>query len=437
MSPDNLISKEEFLKRRERFMRKIGDGNVAVVVSGEEIIRNGDVHYPFRQNSSFHYLTGFPEPSSVAVFAPGTEKPYSLFVRPHDPVMETWVGPRIGLRKTISRFGADGSFDIADILEELPKLLNQADTIWYSIGSNAKIDQIVGNQISERRDGLQRGGAALEAVRDPQELIDELRLIKSRSEISALQRAIDITAAGLAHIRDYVEPGKTEYEVQGTLESEYRKLGSPRDGFPSIVAAGHNSCTLHYIDNRDLIKNGDLLLLDTGAEWDFYSADVSRTYPANGKFTPVQKEVYEIVWSAQQTAIEAVRPGASFYDPHDAAVRVLIEGLKDLKVLKGNRKSIESSFGYRPYYMHGTSHWLGLDVHDAGKYRNADQTPVALKPGMVLTVEPGLYFPRSIDGIPAELRGIGIRIEDDILVTRTKYRNLSAAIPSKSDEVSD
>ncbi len=436
MSSNNTIPREEFTNRRNQFMKKIGDGNIAILVSGEEVIRNGDVYFPFRQNSSFHYLTGFPEPSCVAVFAPGSNKPYTLFVRKHDPVMETWVGPRIGLRKAISQYDANQTFDINELSSELPKLIKMSNDVWYSVGANSTIDQLIKDQIVERRDGRQRGGASLTALRDPQETIDNLRVIKSSSEISAIQEAINITSAGLANVEHLSKTGKTEYEVQAILESEYRRLGSPRDGFPSIVAAGNNSCTLHYTANRARIKNGDLLLLDTGAEWDLYSADVSRTYPASGKFTSAQKDVYEIVLSAQQTAIESVRPGMTFYEPHEAAVRVLIDGLKDLKVLKGTRKSIEKSFAYRPFYMHGTSHWLGLDVHDVGNYSNPDQTPVKLKSGMVLTVEPGLYFPTNIDGIPKELKGIGIRIEDDILVTRTGRRNLSEAIPSKIDEIS-
>jgi Xaa-Pro aminopeptidase len=436
MSSNNTIPREDFINRRNRFMKKIGDGNIAILVSGEEIIRNGDVYYPFRQNSSFHYLTGFPEPSSVAVFTPGSSKPYTLFVRKHDPVMETWVGPRIGLRKAISRYDANQTFDIDELSSELPKLIKKSDSVWYSVGTNSTIDQLVTNQIAERRDGRQRGGSPLNALRDPQEIIDSLRVIKSNNEVNALQEAINITAAGLANIEQLDKPGRTEYEVQAILESEYRRLGSVRDGFPSIVAAGNNSCTLHYTANRARIKNKDLLLLDTGAEWDLYSADVSRTYPASGKFTSAQKDVYEIVLSAQQTAIESVKPGVTFYEPHKAAVRVLIDGLKNLKVLKGTRKSIENSFAYRPFYMHGTSHWLGLDVHDAGNYSNPDQTPVKLKSGMVLTVEPGLYFPMNIDGVPKELRGIGIRIEDDILVTRNGQRNLSEAIPSKINEIS-
>ena len=436
MSSNNIIPREDFITRRNRFMKKIGDGNIAILVSGEEIIRNGDVYYPFRQNSSFHYLTGFPEPSSVAVFAPGSSKPYTLFVRKHDPVMETWVGPRIGLRKAMSHYDADQTFDIEKLALELPQLIKMSDSIWYSIGTNSTIDQLITNQIAERRDGRQRGGLPLSAVRDPQEIIDDLRVIKSNNEINALQKAINITASGLDKIQHLDKPGKTEYEVQAILESEYRRLGSVRDGFPSIVAAGNNSCTLHYTANRARIKNGDLLLLDTGAEWDLYSADVSRTYPANGKFTSAQKDVYEVVLSAQQTAIESVKPGKNFYEPHQAAVRVLIDGLKDLKVLKGTQKSIEKSFSYRPFYMHGTSHWLGLDVHDAGSYSDPDQTPVKLKAGMVLTIEPGLYFPKNIEGVPKELKGIGIRIEDDVLVTRTSRRNLSAAIPSKTDEIS-
>lgn len=425
---------DEFRQRRERLMRQLGKDSAAVFVSGQETLRNGDVDYPFRQDSTFYYLTGFEEPSTVAVLRPGTDRPYTLLVRPHDPQMAVWVGPRAGVDGAVERYGADQAFPIEELETRLRELLDGVTTLWFSLGGMTRTEGILTSLVARRRGMAQRGATPVEAVRDPQPLVDALRLRKSPAEVRALQRAIDITGRGLDAAMRATRPGMHEYEVQATLEETYRREGSVRDGFPTIAASGNNSCTLHYTTNRRRLQDGELMLLDTGAEWEFYSADVTRTYPANGRFTSAQRDVYEIVLAAQQAGIDRARPGHRFHDAHDAAVRVLVEGLVDLKVLKGDVESLIERDAYRHVYMHSTSHWLGLDVHDAGRYREDGQS-VALRPGMVLTVEPGLYFAPGTKGIPRRLQGIGIRIEDDILVTRDGNRNLSGHIPSAPDDL--
>ena len=421
-----------FARRRARLLRHLPRGSAAIFGAGREARRNGDVDYPFRQRSSFHYLTGLEEPDAVAVLRPGHEQPFVLFLRPYDPETAIWDGPRLGVEGAVETLGADEAHPIAELGERLPPLLGETRTVAFSLGSDERLERLISRTVAARRAGAQRGAAPIERLIDPAPLVDELRLIKTREEIDALQRAIDITGAGIEAAMRATHPGLHEYEVQAVLEGEFRRLGSPRDGFPSIVAAGVNSCTLHYTDNRARIENGDLLLLDVGAEVDYYGADVSRTYPANGRFRAAQRDVYDIVLAAQREAIALVAPGVRFHDVHERAQRVITEGLRDLGVLEGRVPALLKEEASRPYFMHGTSHWLGMDVHDAGPYRR-DGESIELRPGMVLTVEPGLYFAPGLRGVPRRLRGIGIRIEDDVLVTRGGHRVLSGAIPKDPD----
>ena len=436
---------EPFAARRARLLRSLQRGAgpgaapgtvAAVLVGAHEQHRNGDVEHEFRQTSTFHYVTGFDEPESVAVLRPGHEHPYVLFVRPYDEQIAVWVGPRAGVSGATERYGADLAYPIEELDQRLPQLLSQARTIYYSFGAlgasggDDRVQRLLTRHLAERRGMAQRGAPPVERVLDPFPLIAALRLVKSREEVTALQQAIDITGVGIAAAMRATRPGLHEYEVQAVLEAEYRRSGSPRNGFPSIVATGANACTLHYTDNRAQIGPRDLLLLDTGAEVDYYAADVSRTFPASGKFTAAQRDVYDVVLEAQRQAIALVAPGVRFHDVHDAALKVLVRGLRDLGVLEGRPAKLTKDAAHAPYFMHGTSHWLGLDVHDAGNYREDDgATSIALRPGMVLTVEPGLYIAPDAKAAPRRLRGIGIRIEDDILVTRTGHRNLSEAIP--------
>jgi len=417
-----------FAARRARLMRRLPRGSAAIFAGGREATRNGDVEHPFRQTSTFQYLTGFGEPGAVAVLRPGHPQPFALFVRPHDPATAVWVGPRLGVDGAIADLGADAAYPIGELERRLPELLAGLDTVYCSLGADEELDLLLTRLAAGRRAASQGGAPPIAAILDPAPIVDGLRLIKSREEIAALQRAIDITGAGLEAAMRAARPGMHEYEVQAVLEAEYRRLGSPRDGFPSIVAAGANACTLHYTANRARIEPGDLLLLDTGAEVDCYGADVTRTFPAGGRFRAAQREVYEIVLAAQREAIALIAPGVRFHEVHERAALVLTEGLRGLGVLSGRTARLLERRAYAPWFMHGTSHWLGLDVHDVGRYRDGGES-VALRPGMVLTVEPGLYFAPGQRGVPRRLRGIGVRIEDDVLVTRDGCRVLSGAIP--------
>ena len=399
----------------------------AVFASGHDAHRNGDVDHEFRQPSTFWYLTGFEEPDAVAVLRPGHAQPYVLFVRPHDPHMAVWVGPRAGIEGARARYGADAAYSIDDLEKELPAVLDGIRTLYFSFGADEQVERLVTKLVAQRRAFGQRGGVAIERVADPFPFVAQQRLIKTAAEIDALQQAIDITGAGIEAAMRATRPGLHEYELQAVLEAEYRRLGSPRNGFPSIVATGANACTLHYTSNRARVGRNDLVLLDTGAEVDYYGADVSRTYPASGRFTPEQRAVYDIVLEAQQRAIDLVAPGVRFIEVHQAALRLLVDGLRHLRILTGRTDRLIKDGAYQPYFMHATSHWLGLDVHDVGAYREDGQS-TALRPGMVLTVEPGLYIAPG-SAAPRAFHGIGVRIEDDILVTRGGHRNLSAAIP--------
>ena len=426
------MSAAAFARRRARLLRRLPPGSAALFAAGHEATRNGDVDHPFRQRSSFYYLTGFDEPDAVALLRPGHERPYVLFVRPHDPASAVWVGARLGVDGARKQLGADAAFPIEELEPQLPRLLDEAETVAFSLGSDDQLERLLSGLVAARRDEAQRGRPAIRQLIDPAPLVAELRLIKSREEIATLQRAIDITGAGIEAAMRAARPGLHEYEVQAILEGEFRRLGSPRDGFPSIVAAGVNACTLHYTDNRARIDAGDLLLLDVGAEVDYYGADISRTFPAGGRFRAAQRDVYELVLAAQREAIALVAPGVPFHDVHERAQRVLTAGLRDLGVLKGRLPTLLKQQAYGPYFMHGTSHWLGMDVHDVGPYRR-DGDSIVLRPGMVLTVEPGLYFAPGLRGVPRRLRGIGVRIEDDVLVTGSGHRVLSEAIPTDPD----
>ena len=426
---------DSFARRREQLTQQLTGGAI-IVPAGRDSARNNDVDHEFRQQSSFWYLTGFDEPEAVAVLRPGAEEPYVLFVRPYDPQFEIWVGYRAGVEGAVQKHGADAAYPIETLKEELPKLLEDVETVYYGLGSDSEMDELISDLTRRRRGAAQRGGKSIVTLQDPKHAIDRMRLIKGEDEVSRLQQAIDVTHEGFNAAMGSTGAGRYEYQVQAEMESAFRRLGSPRNGYPSIVASGTNSCTLHYVTNRAALQDGDLLLIDAGAEVDFYTADITRTWPVSGKYSPEQRAVYEIVLDSQRRAFEECRPGALFDDVHLAALRVLVQGLVDLKVLEGSVDGLIEDRAYRPYYMHGTSHWLGLDVHDAGQYRVGDQS-VALQPGMVFTVEPGLYFGPLATESPEALGGIGIRIEDDVLITVDGHRNLSAAIPSSPGEVED
>ncbi len=434
MSADVLATQpQEFNRRRRRLMESLSNGAI-VLAAGHDSARNSDVDHEYRQPSTFWYLTGFDEPDAVAVLRPGSDTPYTLFVRPYDPTFEIWVGYRAGVRGAVGPLGANAAYAIDQLDTQLPKLLADYDTVHYALGSDDRVDGIMSGLVKRRRAMAQRGAKPIRRIEDPTSTIDLMRQIKTDDEIALLQRAIDITAHGFDAAMRTAAPGVHEYEVQAALERPFRELGSPRNGYPSIVAGGANACVLHYIRNRDALGPEDLLLIDAGAEYGFYTADVTRTWPVSGKFTAPQRAIYDVTLESQRQAIAAVKPGAGFDDVHRVAARALVQGLIDLGVMSGSVDGIMEQQSYRDYYMHATSHWLGLDVHDSGPYRD-DRGQVRLRPGMVLTIEPGLYFGPQAKQAPDNYRGIGIRIEDDVLVTEDGCRVLSEAIPKDPDEL--
>ena len=434
MSADALAAQpHEFDSRRRRLMESLSRGAI-VLAAGHDAARNNDVDHEYRQPSTFWYLTGFDEPDAVAVLRPGSRTPYTLFVRPYDPTFEIWVGYRAGVRGAVGPLGANAAYSTDQLDTQLPKVLADCDTVYYALGTDDRVDGIISGLVKRRRGLAQRGMKPIRRIEDPTSQIDLMRQIKTDDEIGLLQRAIDITARGFDAAMRTAAPGVHEYEVQAALERPFRQYGSPRNGYPSIVAGGANACVLHYIRNRDPLGLDDLLLIDAGAEYGYYTADVTRTWPVSGKFTAPQREIYDLTLESQRKAIADVKPGVGFDDVHRTATRTLVQGLIDLGIMSGSVDGIMEQQSYRDYYMHATSHWLGLDVHDCGPYRD-DRGQVRLRPGMVLTVEPGLYFGPQAKHTPEAYRGIGIRIEDDVLVTEDGCRVLSEGIPKDPAEL--
>ncbi|MGA9774063.1 MAG: aminopeptidase P N-terminal domain-containing protein [Blastocatellia bacterium] len=426
--------KQQARQRREEFMKRISCG-AALFPAAPTAIRNNDVEHEYRQDTDFYYLTGFEEPNAVAVLVPDhPEHRFTLFVQPKDREREVWTGWRAGEEGAKRDYGADAAFTIDKLDEQLPKLVGRADRLYYCFGSDPAFDERLVGWMRHFQRERQRNGTGPTSVIDPAELLHEMRLIKTSDDLEMLRRAVDISCEGhMAALRS-LRPGMHEYEIEAVLRYVFRKNGSPRHGYAPIVAAGANATVLHYTTNNQRIKDGDLLLIDAGAEFGYFTGDVTRTFPARGIFTEAQSDVYQIVLDAQIEAINAVRPGATFIEPHDRAVRALVAGLLKLGLLEGEADKIIEEGTYKKFYMHRTSHWLGMDVHDAGPYKVADEWR-KLEPGMVLTVEPGLYIAEDLEDIPPRYRGIGVRIEDDVLVTEDGNEVLSARVPKTIEEI--
>lgn len=429
------ISPAEYRQRRAHLMEKIGQGT-AIFQSAPTAVMHNDVEYVFRQDSDFFYLTGFNEPEAVAVLAPHhAEHQFILFVQPKDPEKETWTGYRYGVEGAKERFGADAAYPITELETQLPQYLEKADRIYYHLGRDHHFNEVVLNHWQRLMATYPKKGIAPRALENPHPLIHPLRQIKSVEELALLRQACRISAEAHNRARQFTQVGHYEYQVQAEIEHTFRLQGALGPAYPSIVATGANACILHYINNDAQIQANDLILIDAGCSYGYYNGDITRTFPVSGKFTPEQKALYEIVLAAQRQAIAEVQVGNPYNQIHDTAVRVLVEGLKDLGLLVGDSEAIIKEEQYKPFYMHRTGHWLGLDVHDAGAYKVNEATWLSLQPGQVLTVEPGLYIAPDIkpaDGqpeVPQQWRGIGIRIEDDVLVTATGPEVLTADVP--------
>jgi Xaa-Pro aminopeptidase len=424
---------EKTKERREEFMRRI-KGGVAVFPAAPMFIRNNDVEHEYRQDTDFYYLTGFEEPGAIAVLAPDNqEHQFVLFVQPKDREREVWTGWRAGEEGAKRDYLADAAFTIDQFDEEFPKLAAKTDRLFYRFGDPLFDERMVKFMRGFQRE-RQRNGTHPKAIIDPAETLHEMRLVKTVDDLNLLRRAVDITCEGHIEAMKALKPDLYEYEIEAVLRYVFRKNGSPRHGYAPIVGAGANATVLHYVTNNSVIKDGDLLLIDAGAEYGYFTGDVTRTTPAIGRFSKEQAEIYQLVLDAQLASIEAVKPGATFQDPHDTTVRVLVEGLLRLGLLEGDAEENIKEEKYKKFYMHRTSHWLGMDVHDVAPYKVADEWR-KLEPGMVMTIEPGLYIAEDLEDVEARYRGIGVRIEDDVLVTPEGRDVLSARAPKTIEEI--
>ncbi len=420
---------------RAAFMEAM-DGGVAIVPAGGERVRNRDVHYRFRPESDFWYLTAFGEPDAIAVLRPHADRDrYVLFVRPSDPALEQWNGKRAGVDGARATYGADAAFPIEAFDAELPKLLRGCDKVHYATGADAALDQRVLGTLREAHVKTRDGVRLPRQIHVPGTLLHELRLRKSADEIAVLRRAAQLTDRAHRAAMSALRAGLGEWEIEALVEGAFRAGGGWGPGYPSICASGANATILHYNTNNERVPKGALMLLDAGGEVDGYTADVTRCFPESGHFSGAQRELYEIVLAANLAGIAQVAPGNTFASVHEAALKVLVAGLIDLELLSGSVEEQLASEAYRRWYMHRTSHWLGLDVHDVGSYHDASGASRRLEPGMVLTVEPGLYVLPDDERAPERLRGLGVRIEDDVLVTETGREVLTAAIPKTIADV--
>jgi Xaa-Pro aminopeptidase len=422
-----------FARRRRRVLQELGEGTM-VLPAAPILHRTGDTELRYRADSELFYLTGFIEPEAVLVLRGFADEDRSvLFVRSRDEKAERWTGPRVGPAKARSLLGVDATRPYGDLLESLPGLLSGADRVFFRLGRDPAIDRSVVGALELARTKGQREGKGPKGVVDPGEILDELRLRKDAAEIEALREAASVTAAAVREGIGRVTPGVGEWEIEAEVEAAFRRRGAAGPAFPTIVGSGANACTLHYVDNSRRMEKGDLVLIDAGAERRMYPGDVTRTVPVSGHFSSSQADVYRVVEAARLRAVEAVAPGVPIEDVHRAALTGLVEGLVDLGVLRGHPESLIARKAHEPYFPHRTSHWLGLDTHDVGTYTKGGASRL-LEPGMVLTVEPGLYFPTTRNGRP--FTGIGVRIEDDVLVTEMGGEVLTAALPTRPNEIS-
>ena len=429
------ITNKEFAQRRVELMSLMEENSIAILPSAVEQSRNSDVNHHFRQNSDFHYLTGFDEADSVFVLVPGREHGECiLFCRERDPEMEQWHGKITGPERAMQLYGIDDAFPMADIDDILPGLIEGKSKLYYAMGSHREFDTRVIAWTSSISSNQNSGSRPPGEFVQIDQYLHDLRLFKSKHEIQVMKRASEITADAHMRLMSFVKPGQYEYQLEAELLHSFASNGARHAAYPSIVGAGNNGCILHYIDNDGLIADGDLVLVDAGWECESYAADVTRTFPANGKFSEPQKALYNIVLAAQDAAIELIKPGNHWDQPHLAAVHVITKGLVELGLLEGEVKDLVDNEAYKKFYMHRTGHWLGLDVHDVGEYRFEDQWRV-FEAGMVTTVEPGIYIDEGLSDVPRQYRGIGIRIEDNVLVTTKGNEVITSTIPRTVQEV--
>ena len=429
------ISKSEYARRRKALMEQMEPNSIAVLPAAQVYIRNRDVEHNYRQDSDFQYLTGFPEPEAVAVLIPGREHgEYVLFCREKDKERELWDGYRAGQEGAISEYGADDAFPISDVDDILPGLIEGRERVYYAMGANQEFDLRLTNWIKTIRSKARLGAQPPNEFVALDHLLHDMRLYKSAAEIKVMQAAAEISAQAHVRAMQSCEPSQYEYQLEAELQHCFMHNGSRSPAYASIVASGRNACILHYTENTSQIRDGDLVLIDAGCELDCYASDITRTFPANGRFSTEQRAIYDIVLAAQTAAIKVIAPGRHWNESHEATVRVITQGLRDLGLLQGDVDELITSEAYRPFYMHRAGHWLGMDVHDVGDYRIGGEWRV-LEPGMVMTVEPGIYISPDNANVPKKWRGIGVRIEDDVVVTRSGCDVLTVSVPKDADAI--
>jgi Xaa-Pro aminopeptidase len=433
---NNMITKEEFAKRRKKLFAKMQINSIAIVPSALEYERSGDATFPFRQNGNFYYLTGFDEPEAVAIFVKNKKEcKYILFNRKRNSAMEQWFGFRVGQNGAVKQLGADEAYPIDELDQRLPTLLQGRDILYYLMGwhsdFDAKINSILGGFQGNNRSSRIKPPVAIIQLSS---ILHEMRLHKSAAEIKLMQKAANITVDAFKKVMRACKPNMYEYELGAILKYEYYRQGAGVEAFPSIVAGGKNSCILHHDKCESQLKNGDLVLIDAGCEYKYYSSDITRTFPINGKFTKEQKAIYEIALEMQRGVINKIKPGITFDVLQETAAHLITAGLRKIGILKGNLKKLIADKAYEPFYMHAVSHWLGIDAHDVGEYRIANKWR-KLEAGMVFTVEPGIYIKAGMKNVAKKWWNIGIRIEDDVLVTKNGNRVLTAALPKSVAEI--
>ncbi|MGI9106606.1 MAG: Xaa-Pro aminopeptidase [Pyrinomonadaceae bacterium] len=421
------------------FMRRMEPDSIAIIPSAREANRSNDTDYRYRQDSDFHYLTGFNEPEAVAVVAPSNkEHKFMLFVRPRDPEREIWDGRRSGVEGAMREYGAEAAHTFQELRERLAELLNGPTNLYYRLGANAELDEMIVREIRNLRANPRKGTHAPDRIIEPGTLLHEMRLIKSDEEIAIMQRAADITAEAHVEAMKAARPGMREYELEALIEHIFRRHGAAAPAYTSIVGAGANATILHYINNDGTLGDGDLVLVDAGAELEGYASDITRTFPVNGRFNDAQRDLYELVLTAQVACVEMARPGVTMDELKQHSIEILTEGMVRLGLLEGEPAKLIEEKKYMQFYMHGLGHYLGLDVHDVGPYYARDtKNPRPLDPGTVITVEPGIYIAADTANVPEKYRGIGIRIEDDVLITPEGNRVLTSAVPKDVAEIEE
>ncbi|AJE13730.1 peptidase M24 family protein [Stutzerimonas balearica] len=429
------IPKSEYARRRKTLMEQMGPDSIAILPAAPMYIRNRDVEHVYRQDSDFQYLSGFPEPEAVIALIPGREHgEYVLFCRERDPERELWDGLRAGQDGAVRDYGADDAFPIGDIDDILPGLIEGRERVYYAIGSNESFDHRLMEWIKTIRSKARQGAQPPSEFVALDHLLHDLRLYKSAAEVKVMQAAAEISARAHVRAMQAARPGLFEYHLEAELDYEFRKGGAKMPAYGSIVASGRNACILHYRENDQPLKDGDLVLIDAGCEIDCYASDITRTFPVNGRFSAEQKAIYELVLAANEEAFKHIAPGRHWNEAHEATVRVITAGLVELGLLQGEVDALIASEAYKPFYMHRAGHWLGMDVHDVGDYKVGGVWR-ELEPGMCMTVEPGIYIAADNQNVERRWRGIGVRIEDDVVVTKTGCQVLTGGVPKRVEEI--